>query len=189
MSGEYGSLARFVTFRPLSRPVACQHKRAPFKASWEKTTQELRRELRLHGAKATVLEVDMREQDFRVDGQPRADRSARSPGVRLSFTASELPHSPALMYEAGEYAHWTDNVRALALSLEALRGVDRWGCAGRGEQYAGWKALPAGRGDPDPARGRRLIAEHGSVAAALKATHPDHGGDADDFADVQAARG
>lgn len=190
-AAEYGSLARFVTFRPLSRPVDCRGRRAPFSASWDKTTGEFRRELRLHGARTVVLEVDMREQDFRVDGQPRADRSARSPGVRLSFVATSLAGSPALMYEAGEYAHWTDNVRALALSLEALRGVNRWGCATRGEQYAGWKALTAG--GPDPERGRKLIAELGGAAAALRATHPDtREGDRftdRDFADVQAARG
>jgi hypothetical protein len=33
-----------------------------------------------------------------------------------------------------------------------------------------------------------LIREHGSVRAALMATHPDHGGDPDEFAAVQAAR-
>ena len=35
----------------------------------------------------------------------------------------------------------------------------------------------------------KLIREHGGVTQALKATHPDHGGDALDFAAVQAARG
>ncbi len=33
-----------------------------------------------------------------------------------------------------------------------------------------------------------LEREHGGTAQALKATHPDHGGNATDFADVQAAR-
>ncbi len=44
-------------------------------------------------------------------------------------------------------------------------------------------------GDSDLiARGRELIAEHGGETAAIKATHPDAGGDADDFRAVQAAR-
>lgn len=57
----------------------------------------------------------------------------------------------------------------------------------RGEQYAGWKALP----DGDSAareRGSELIRQHGGVKEALFATHPDHGGDAADFAAVQEAR-
>lgn len=39
-----------------------------------------------------------------------------------------------------------------------------------------------------PERGRQLIERHGGLRQALMATHPDHGGSADDFADVQAAR-
>lgn len=63
----------------------------------------------------------------------------------------------------------------------------RDGIGRRGEQYVGWKQLPAG-GGPSAARGQELIREHGSVRAALMATHPDHGGDPEDFASVQAAR-
>ena len=130
----------------------------------------------------------MREADLRLDGLPRADRRARTPGVVLSFEATAVPGRPKLRYEVGTFTDWQDNLRAIALGLQALRAVDRYGVTKRGEQYAGWRALPMGAGDPSPDRGRRLIAHHGSVAAALKATHPDHGGSPVDFADVQAAR-
>jgi hypothetical protein len=40
---------------------------------------------------------------------------------------------------------WQANVRAIALALEALRAVDRYGVTKRGEQYQGWTALPAAR--------------------------------------------
>jgi hypothetical protein len=108
--------------------------------------------------------------------------------VVLSFTATRVPGKPQLRYEVSTYTDWQDNVRGIALGLHALRAVDRYGVTKRGEQYAGWKALSQGAGDPSPERGRRIIAEHGSVNAALKATHPDHGGSASDFADVQAER-
>ena len=52
----------------------------------------------------------------------------------------------------------------------------------------GWRQLEAGNGSPSPERGRELIREHGGVRQALMATHPDRGGDAADFAAVQAAR-
>lgn len=85
------------------------------------------------------------------------------------------------------FPHWQDNVRAIALGLEALRKVDRYGIGKRGEQYVGWRALPAGdAGEVD--RGRDLIEEAGGVRAALKCHHPDHGGDPADFSAVQAAR-
>lgn len=186
MSG-YEDLARLVTFRPLERPVQCAHRPAPFSAGWTSTVNLLAKELRAHGARHAVLEVDFRESDLRLDGLPRADRRARTPGIVLSFKATRVPGQPELRYEVGSFADWRDNVRAVALGLEALRAVDRHGVTRRGEQYAGWKQLPSGS-DPSAERGRQLIDQHGSVVAALKATHPDHGGDAAAFADVQAAR-
>jgi hypothetical protein len=184
---SYEDLARWVTFRPLDRPVPSAWRSSPFKAPWSSTVALLAKELRAHGAKRTLLEIDFREQDLRIDGLPRADRHARSPAVVLSFEATSVPGSPQLRYEVGTYSDWRDNVRAIALGLEALRAVDRYGVTKRGEQYAGWKQLPSG--GPSPARGRELIAEHGGVREALMATHPDQGGDPAEFADVQAARG
>jgi hypothetical protein len=187
MSG-YEELARLVTFRPLERPVPGPRRHAPFRARWGQTVELLAKELRAHGARRTVLEIDMREQDFRLDGMPRANANAQSPGIVLSFEATRVPGKPHLRYEVGTFYGWQDNVRAVALGLEALRAVDRHGVTKRGEQYAGWKALPVGTGDPSAERGRQIIREHGTVARALMATHPDRGGDADQFADVQAAR-
>lgn len=183
---SYSDLARLVTFRPLERPVKTRARRSPFRGSWTSTVELLGLELRAHGARGVVLEMDLRERDLRLDGLPRADARVQSAGVVLSFKAASVAGAPQLRYEVGTYSDWRDNVRAIALGLQALRAVDRYGVTTRGEQYAGWKALPAG--GPSAARGRALISEHGSVVAALHATHPDHGGSADDFADVQAAR-
>ena len=94
-----------------------------------------------------------------------------------------------LRYPAHRFHGWQDNVRAIALALEALRKVDRYGITQRGEQYAGWKQLPApDTGAPSAQRGAELVREHGSVRAALAATHPDHGGDPAAFRDVTAYR-
>jgi hypothetical protein len=186
---DYLELARLVTFRPLERPLTHPGgtRYSPFKASWSSTVSLLAKELRAHGARRTVLEIDMREQDFRVDGLPRADRRAYTPGIVLSFQATRVPGSPSLRYEVTRCTDWKDNVRAVALGLEALRAVDRYGVTRRGEQYAGWKQLESG--SPSAARGHELIHQHGSVREALMATHPDRGGDSQDFAAVQAARG
>jgi len=186
---DYLELARLVTFRPLERPLTYPGgtRYSPFKASWSSTVSLLAKELRAHGARRTVLEVDMREQDFRVDGLPRADRRAHTPGIVLSFQATRVPGAPSLRYEVTRYTDWKDNVRAVALGLEALRAVDRYGVTRRGEQYAGWKQLESG--GPSIDRGRELVRTHGGIRQALMATHPDRGGDPQDFADVQAFRG
>lgn len=189
---SYSDLANLVTFRPLERPIAHGATRySPFRASWSNTVNLLAKELRAHGARRTVLEVDLREADIRQDGLPRADRNARTPGIVLSFKATAVSGSPELRYEVAEFSNWQDNVRGVALGLEALRAVDRYGVTRRGEQYAGWKALSAGTGvgEGDAERGRELIAAAaGDVKAALFAAHPDHGGEAEDFRDVMAAR-
>lgn len=50
-----------------------------------------------------------------------------------------------LVYATDACQDWRHNVRSIALGLEALRAVDRYGISRRGEQYAGFRgALPAG---------------------------------------------
>lgn len=87
-------------------------------------------------------------------------------------------------YATDVFTDWRDNVRAIAKGLEALRAVDRWGVAKRGQQYAGFALLTAGPGKEE--RGRQLVAQHGSVTAALRATHPDTGGEGASEADFDA---
>jgi hypothetical protein len=182
---SYAELADLVTFRPLSMalpaPTFDGWSGSPFRASWTDTVGLLLRE---HlKPRETLIEIDVREQDIRLDGMPRANAVQQSPGVVLTLIGT--PHGD-LRYPCSTYRTWQANVRAIALALEALRKVDRYGVTKRGEQYAGWKALPAG--DDEAQRGRDLIREHGGVSEAIKATHPDHGGDADEFRAVLAAR-
>lgn len=182
-------LRHLVTFRPLSTPLPPPDYggsyASPFSASWTSTVGVLVREVRHLEPREAILELDLREQDFRLDGLPRADRAARTPGVVLSLIGSTQGD---LRYPAHRFHTWQDNIRGLALALEALRKVDRYGITAKGEQYAGWRALPTGESDaPSAERGRALIAQHGSVRDARFATHPDHGGNARDFNDVQAA--
>jgi hypothetical protein len=176
-------------FRPLERwdrAVDRARPHSPFRAPYQQTIDLLERECRMLGARTVVVELAIQESDLRNDGQPYAGTKPRHPGVTVAF---ESKHGP-LKYTADRFATWTENLRAITLGLEALRKVDRYGMTSRGEQYAGWKALPAGD-SPDVERGRELIREYGNVTAALKRTHPDTSGyeSADDFRAVTAARG
>ncbi len=176
-----------VVFRPIELWPAefsqQRHFSNPFRAGYADTLDLLDRELDKLGARSVVVQLALAESEIRLDGLPRAGALPSHPGVIVSF---ESKHGP-LRYGTDAFPDWRANLRAIALGLESLRKVDRYGIGKRGEQYAGWKALPAGD-EPSVERGRVLIGEHGSVVAALKATHPDHGGDAKDFRDVQAAR-
>ena len=155
-----------------------------FSASWSETLHLLEREIDKVGGRSVVVELAITEQEISVrSGWPLASARPTHPGVVVSF---ESKHGP-LRYGTDAFPHWHANLRAIALGLEALRRVERYGIGKRGEQYVGWKQLPAGP-DGDVERGRVLIADAGGVTAALKTHHPDHGGDPEDFRAVQAAR-
>lgn len=116
-------------------------KRSQFKAGYEQTLDLLFGEAEKLGARHLVIQVDLQPRDIRRDGLPRADaRHGSNPGVVVSFDSR---HGP-LRYSTDAYDDWRSNLRAIALSLESLRAVDRHGVSKRGEQYAGWTAIGAG---------------------------------------------
>jgi len=183
---------RDVTYRPMGPWLGertNRRRRSIFgSATIGSTNKLLVHELTMLGAARAVIELDIDESKLRQDGHLRAGvTGARTPGVILSF---ESRHGP-LRYATDVFDHWHHNLRAIALGLEALRKVDRYGISRRGEQYRGWRALTTGADDEATAeRGRALIREAGSVVEALKLTHPDtHPGRGDvDFRSVMMAR-
>lgn len=177
-----------VRFRPIQHWPA-EFSRAsvfynPFRAKWNDTLNLLEFELDKLGAGEVIIELALEESDIRLDGWPRANAQPRHPGAIVSFDSE---HGP-LRYGTDAFPDYEANVRAIALGLKALRQIDRYGIGSRGEQYQGYRALPAGGDEQRAQRGRLLIERHGSVRAAEKATHPDVGGEAEDFAAVQAAK-
>lgn len=193
-----------------------------FKASWRDTLGVLDRELDQLRATNVVMMLDVAERDCRLDGQLRADAKPGHPGVILAFDSKHGPLKYATdTFKGTGYQGfipgWQANVRAIALGLEALRRVDRYGITQRGEQYTGWKALGAGIAMPAAAgftsieEAAAFVAQHagtdwdagdlldrpgvphdGSVERAYriaaKALHPDAGGDPDQFKRLTEAR-
>lgn len=153
-----------------------------FRAPWKSTLALLGTETEYLGATLVVLQVDTTRGEIRLDGMLRANAKVDFPGVRVSF-GSDLG---ALTYSTDRFAGWQENIRAIALALVALRAVDRYGVGGRGEQYTGWLALAAP--PPDFAAARDLLDSYGGEKAAVKATHPDFGGDPEKFDAVNKAR-
>lgn len=180
--------------------------RAParrFSAPWQSTLDLLAKETENLGAPLVVIQVDVAEADIRRDGMIRANARPGHPGVKISFESK----FGSLTYATDAYDHWQANVRAIALGLEALRAVDRYGITKTGEQYRGWSAITADAAETmtrsDAARllaagtdGRftaeQLLADPANVALAYKlairALHPDVGGDPEMFRRVTKAR-
>lgn len=202
------------TFRPLrwsepSTPADERRSRYQFKAGWQSTLTLLERELGYLDATDFVIEADFVEADLRLDGMPRSNaRTPIHPGVRVAFESKFGP----LIYSTDSCEFWQHNVRSIALGLEALRAVDRYGVTKRGQQYDGWKAI--GSAPAIPMGGHmtredaaRFIATHGGSNAydvpqilvdpewrakayryAARRLHPDQGGTADLFQRLQEAK-
>ena len=118
--------------------------RSPFKAPYEETRRLLERELDYLDATLPVVELAIGEGDLRLDGMIRANARPAHPGVVVSFGSCFGP----LRYATDRYVDWHSNLRAIALGLEALRRVDRYGITKTGEQYRGWQALGTGSEEP-----------------------------------------
>jgi hypothetical protein len=140
----------FFTVRPISdrTQFGGVHEYSPFKATWASTLNLLRSELDQLKADKVIIEVDVTDAAIRLDGMLYANAKVASPAVRLAFESKHGWLAYATDRYVGRWAgsppDWQHNIRAVALGLEALRKVDRYGITKRGEQYAGWKALPAG---------------------------------------------
>jgi len=166
-----------------------------------KTMQELATTFDKIGAKEPRLQIAALSEDFTLDGRLRAGRKPWHPGVILSF---ETP-AGVQRYPSDYYTHWEDNLRAIALTLEALRAIDRWH-VGNGEQFRGFLAIESGTPMPgsaapfaDSAGAEAWLREFVGVRLPMSApvpkllreakikAHPDIGGDHNTMALVNLA--
>jgi hypothetical protein len=182
-------MRNLVTFRPLlvwphqSTPDWERRGRLTFRAGWDDTVSRLMAEIGLLDGSDILIGAGLSADDIRQDGLPRANaRQPLHPGVEVSFNAKR----GRLVYATDVCDFWQHNVRSIALGLEALRAVNRYGITRKGEQYAGFLQIAAGETAVE--RGRRLAAAAGGVKAALIRHHPDHGGDPADLNAVLAYR-
>lgn len=181
------------------------------KANWSKAFEKLRYELARIKATDVVVEAGYKPEQVRADGWPYSNAKPAHGDVRVSFKHNGVPM-------AFTCAHWKQtelNAYLIAMTLERLRAIDRYGCTKSGQQYAGWSQLPPGTGRgpivanafatvEDAARFllRTAKLREGDVAnviaspdtlvtvyrAAAKVAHPDTGGNTETFARVNAAK-
>lgn len=170
--------------------------RSTFSASWTKTLDDLERELEHLKAKDIVIEAETTRDQIRNDGWPYSN-ARMGPTVAISFSSK---HGP-MRYQCGTYTAWNDNIRAIGLTLAALRAVDRYGATTSAEQYRGFAALPPVPAGEWASKGHavqwlRSIARFEDqnfemkdlFRAAAKVAHPDTGGSTELMAKVNRAR-
>ncbi len=177
-----------------------ERKPSQFRSTMAATYRLLESELLHLGCQRLVIQADCEPRMIRRDGLLRSDAKLNGPGIILSFNSKYGP----LSYPCDTYANWDCNLRAIALALQALRAVDRYGVTRRAEQYRGWQQLPSPGGDhwtldeawefirrvtqwpggkPRDSSGMQSVLRRAEVL-----THPDRGGDASQFNKVQQAR-
>jgi hypothetical protein len=145
-----------LVFRPIkdwpgTLRTDAERQQSPFSAGWNDTQILMDREVYNLGGERVIVELGLTEKDIRLDGGVRADRIPSHPGCIVSFDSR---HGPLrywtdlfthVTYRRQQPAHgWRQNFRAIALGLEALRKVDRYGIANAGQQYTGWKEIGSG---------------------------------------------
>jgi len=185
-----------------------QRTRGAFKAGWSNTLDLLERELNQLRAKDITVEGFFSRDQIRNDGWPKSSARPTQPGVVLSFDTTK----GRMVMPCDKYLGWESNLRAIALTLEHLRAVERYGATYHGEQYTGWLKLPAAsatdeatecaniligfasRTAPDSVvfETGRVLSDRSAFGQAWKfaasATHPDAGGNAEEFTVTVAAR-
>ena len=129
--------ARFVPIDHWPEKPTKHRKDSPFYATYNQTLAELEDELRRLRATKILVQSFYTSSQLLNDGWPRSGESPRQPGVVLSF---QTPNGP-LSFPCDRYSHFQANLRAIGLSLVALRAIDRYGVTRRAEQYQGWKQI------------------------------------------------
>lgn len=169
---------------PLSWPVGwprtepMRREQARFKVTLPAAIDGLKRELQLLGATDLVLSSNVT-----LGATNPAD-----PGVAAYFNYLKAP----ACIPCDRWKRVEDNVHAIAKTVDAMRGIERWGAKNMvGAAFRGFAALPP-PSDARPWRDTfgdiRTRTELDAKHKALRSQHhPDKGGDATMFDRVQKA--
>ena len=186
-------------FRPIQKwpgkpTPSQQQKDGRFKASYAATLELLEKELCHLKAKDTVIQAYFELGQIRNDGWPRSSARPTQPGVVLTYYVK----GEAFSFPCDTYSWWEDNLRAIGLSLEALRTVNRYGVTQGSEQYQGFKRLEAPVYKSKQDEAYEFIAKHsgatvqgartdvdGCYRTAARKLHPDLGGSHELFVKLQ----
>lgn len=181
---------------PLSWPVrqprtkSYARKRNPmWKGSTVSTASvQIEDEVRRLGGHDLVLSTNLA---LRIDGFPRSGQpEPADPGVAVYFQRK----GQKLVFACDRYSTVRENLRAIGMHLEAIRGQERWGVGSLDQAFAGYAALPEqASGLPwwtTLGLSERPVTEHQLQAAYRKEamrTHPDAGGSSEAFQRVRRA--
>lgn len=187
-------IAAFPLQWPKGRGRAPRYRRKgdPFHMPSGKIRSDLARELHLMGADDFIVSSDLM---IRNDGLPYAgQRSPADPGIALYFTRK----GQEICISCDQYVSIDANLRAIGKTVEAIRGIERWGTEEMMDRaFTGFAELPANAGATADVRawhevlGVRPDSSPAVIRAAYrdlaKTAHPDTGGSQSAWLELQRA--
>lgn len=180
---------------------ALERRRKAMSEAIDKVVGELRR-LDVY---TSVISTNIHQ---RSDGLPYSDGPQQpkgDPGVAVYWAIKRRGQLVPYCMPCDRWARVADNLYAVGMSIEAMRGMDRWGCVTVEQAFAGFAALPPGTGEhgatarrpwrevlgdvwPGELEADEILALARSRHRKLVAVaHPDHGGDAARAAELNVA--
>lgn len=180
---------------PLCWPAGRPRKNAPQRAafgdvSFARARDEILHQLRLLRADRPILSTNI---TLRNDGLPYANQAQpRDKGVAVYFTYRKRP----MVFACDQWDKIEHNAWAIAKTIDALRGIERWGSGEMLERaFTGFQALPA---PAQKKHWREVLGFMGGtyvdrIALADRRDelamkhHPDRGGDGQRMAEINRA--
>lgn len=179
---------------PLHWPQGWPRTKSPERSRFDTTdhvaTRELIWELERLGARNIVISTNVA---LRKDGLPYSNR--RTPddvGVAVYFQRN----GKQMTFACDRWDRIRDNMRAITKTIDAMRGIERWGASDMMERaFSAFEALPPPSGEVtetcwDVLGIEPTVDQHAIKAAwrkRMKHAHPDHGGTREEYEQVQTA--
>ena len=156
------------------------------------------RQLKKRGASRVVITSDL---PTRNDGLPYANATCSDPGIAVWW----VERGKEQVMACDRWQKVAQNMRAIDMSLTAMRGLERWGSSQMVERaFAGFAALPPGQhervtldwrkvlgfqpGTFKNVRGPAVTAEiNQRYRDRMRDAHPDHGGSDETAAELNIA--
>lgn len=176
------------------RTAPLRRREGNFKYTFGQARDHLLAELRRLGAANVVVSTDV---PLRRDGLPYADGDPKDPGIAVYFDRPDgRGKMRPFVVACDTYTRLCANARAVGVTVEALRTIERHGSTDMMEQaFTGFAALPAPRAAEASWWETLQVAPEASPAQIEEAHqrlalqhHPDRGGDTETMARVNRAR-
>jgi hypothetical protein len=193
-----------VRFRPMGPLAKKPRKGSQFRAKYSAILDKLETELAKLSAKSIVIEAGFELAQIRNDGWPRSVARPSHPDARLSFNS----RGKEMAFPCATYTSMDDNLYAIALTLERLRDINRYGVTQEDQQYRGFTALPAPQDEGEKRRKAAVLlaflagegfsstgvlmepqVREAAYRIVVKKAHPDMGGNRETWDRVQEAIG